>query len=134
DEEENHALVADDEVPTEFALMAKSSSSSENEETWTKNNYTHKSMTPRAVLHKLGITPRVVSRPNMNVSQPKMTSFAKTSHSKVKRYFQRKPADKDQPRVPRVPTVDSKFPTAKSTFTADLGNKGKAVKALACWI
>nr|GEX65160.1 hypothetical protein [Tanacetum cinerariifolium] len=30
-EEDNHALVADDEVPTEFALMAKSSSSSENE-------------------------------------------------------------------------------------------------------
>nr|GEV50642.1 ribonuclease H-like domain-containing protein [Tanacetum cinerariifolium] len=30
-EEENHALVADDEVPTEFALMAKSSSSSKNE-------------------------------------------------------------------------------------------------------
>nr|GFC61544.1 hypothetical protein [Tanacetum cinerariifolium] len=30
-EEENHALVADDEVPTEFALMAKSSSSSEND-------------------------------------------------------------------------------------------------------
>nr|GEV93095.1 retrovirus-related Pol polyprotein from transposon TNT 1-94 [Tanacetum cinerariifolium] len=30
-EEENHALVADDEVPTEFALMGKSSSSSENE-------------------------------------------------------------------------------------------------------
>nr|GEW14863.1 putative ribonuclease H-like domain-containing protein [Tanacetum cinerariifolium] len=29
-EEENHALVVDDEVPTEFALMAKSSSSSEN--------------------------------------------------------------------------------------------------------
>nr|GEX49386.1 ubiquitin carboxyl-terminal hydrolase 12-like isoform X2 [Tanacetum cinerariifolium] len=30
-EEENHAFVADDEVPTEFALMAKSSSSSGNE-------------------------------------------------------------------------------------------------------
>nr|GEZ06024.1 hypothetical protein [Tanacetum cinerariifolium] len=30
-EEENHALVADDEAPTEFALMAKSSSSFENE-------------------------------------------------------------------------------------------------------
>nr|GEV63535.1 hypothetical protein [Tanacetum cinerariifolium] len=29
--QENHALVADDEAPTEFALMAKSSSSSENE-------------------------------------------------------------------------------------------------------
>nr|GEW80547.1 hypothetical protein [Tanacetum cinerariifolium] len=30
-EEENHALVADEEAPTEFALMTKSSSSSENE-------------------------------------------------------------------------------------------------------
>nr|GEX94416.1 hypothetical protein [Tanacetum cinerariifolium] len=30
-EEENHALVADEEAPTEFALMAKSSSSSKNE-------------------------------------------------------------------------------------------------------
>nr|GEX02165.1 hypothetical protein [Tanacetum cinerariifolium] len=30
-EEENHALVADDEAPTEFALIAKSSSSSEND-------------------------------------------------------------------------------------------------------
>nr|GEW61383.1 putative ribonuclease H-like domain-containing protein [Tanacetum cinerariifolium] len=30
-EKENHALVADEEAPTEFALMAKSSSSSENE-------------------------------------------------------------------------------------------------------
>nr|GEZ25904.1 hypothetical protein [Tanacetum cinerariifolium] len=30
-EEENHALVADEEAPTEFALMAKSSSSFENE-------------------------------------------------------------------------------------------------------
>nr|GEW30087.1 hypothetical protein [Tanacetum cinerariifolium] len=30
-EDENHALVADDEVPTEFALMAKSSSSLDNE-------------------------------------------------------------------------------------------------------
>nr|GEW24889.1 hypothetical protein [Tanacetum cinerariifolium] len=30
-EEENHALVANDEVPTEFALMAKSSLSSEND-------------------------------------------------------------------------------------------------------
>nr|GFA51448.1 reverse transcriptase domain-containing protein [Tanacetum cinerariifolium] len=29
-EEENHALVADDEAPTEFALITKSSSSSEN--------------------------------------------------------------------------------------------------------
>nr|GFA63407.1 putative ribonuclease H-like domain, reverse transcriptase, RNA-dependent DNA polymerase [Tanacetum cinerariifolium] len=32
------------------------------------------------------------------------------------------------------PTVDSKVSTAKSTFTVGLGNKGKVVKASACWI
>nr|GEZ20021.1 ribonuclease H-like domain-containing protein [Tanacetum cinerariifolium] len=226
-EEENHALVADDEVPTEFALMAKLSLSSENEvyddsyyskscrkntenlntkirklneklsdcetdlyhykrglsqvearlvefkeqeikfcekikglkrdvefpphaqvysppkkdfswtgltelvddtvtdyssvwvhkgETWPKNNYTYKSMTPRAVL-------------------------LKPAHLNVRRPFQGKSTVRTQPRVSRVstvtkkfPTVDSKFSTAKSTFTAGLGNKGKAVKASACWI
>nr|GEY92898.1 hypothetical protein [Tanacetum cinerariifolium] len=87
------------------------------------------------------ITPVAISRPNMNVAQPKMTSFATTSHSNVKRPFQRRSAVKTQPKVPRVsnvtknfPTVDLKFSTAKSTFTVDLGNKGKAVKASACWI
>nr|GFA19895.1 hypothetical protein [Tanacetum cinerariifolium] len=77
----------------------------------------------------------------MNVAQPKITSFAKTAHSNVKRSFQRQSTVKNQPRVPRVstiteitPTVDSKFPTVKSTFTADLGDKRKVVKASARWI
>nr|GEY56228.1 hypothetical protein [Tanacetum cinerariifolium] len=34
----------------------------------------------------------------------------------------------------KFPTVDTKFSTVKSTFTAGLGNKGKAAKASACWI
>nr|GEV45605.1 putative ribonuclease H-like domain-containing protein [Tanacetum cinerariifolium] len=104
--------------------------------TWTKNNFAHKSMTRKAVLLKPGSTPIVVSRPNMNVAQPKITSFTKTAHSNVKRPFQGKSAVRTQPRVPRVsnvtknfPTLDLKFSTAKSTFTADLGNNGKAVKA-----
>nr|GEU50957.1 putative ribonuclease H-like domain-containing protein [Tanacetum cinerariifolium] len=91
--------------------------------TWPKNNFAHKSMTPRAVLLKPGITPIAVSRPNMNIAQPKMTSFAKTTHSNIKRPFQGKSTVRTQPRVPRVsnvtkkfPTVDSKFPTAKSTL------------------
>nr|GEU54799.1 hypothetical protein [Tanacetum cinerariifolium] len=231
-EEENHALVADDEAPTEFALMAKSSSSSKNEfppppaqvysppkkdiswtglpefvddtvtdysrptpkssssimskpmikfvkatdcpgviktnktetarkspvkyaemyrntskspkvrgEIWPKNNFAHKNVTPRAVLLKTGRIPIAVNRTNMNVAQPKMTSFAKTAHSNVRRPFQGKLAVRTQSRVPKVstvtkkfPTVDSKFSTAKSTFTTDLGTKGKDVKALACWI
>nr|GEZ04960.1 hypothetical protein [Tanacetum cinerariifolium] len=53
----------------------------ENRKIWPKNNYAHKNVTPRAVLLKTGRTPIAISRPNMNVAQPKMTSFAKTAHS-----------------------------------------------------
>nr|GEV26136.1 ribonuclease H-like domain-containing protein [Tanacetum cinerariifolium] len=77
-------------------------------------------------------TPIRVNRPNMNVAQPKMTPFAKIAHSHVRRPFQGKSVFRTQPRVPKVstitkrfPTVDSTFSTAKSTFTGDLGNKGK---------
>nr|GEU75399.1 putative ribonuclease H-like domain-containing protein [Tanacetum cinerariifolium] len=108
---------------------------------WPKGNYAHKNVTPRVVLLKTGTSSIAVSRPNMNVAQLKMTFFAKTTHSNVKRPFPRKSTVRTQPRVPRVstviekiPTVDLKFPTAKSTFIAALGNKGKAVKASACWI
>nr|GFA28931.1 putative ribonuclease H-like domain-containing protein [Tanacetum cinerariifolium] len=68
----------------------------------------------------------------MNVAQPKRTYFTKTTHSYVRRPLQGKSAVRTQFRVPRVstvtkkfPIVDSKFSTVKSTFTADLGNKGK---------
>ncbi|GJT39058.1 hypothetical protein Tco_0938923, partial [Tanacetum coccineum] len=119
------------------------------EETWSRGNNsqnnvkfssTHKSMTPRAVLLKTGPKPIVVNKPQMNVAQPIMKSF-KTAHSNVKRPFERKTAAKNQiwvPKVPtgrtKIPTVGSKVPTAKPTGAADLGNKGKAVKASARWI
>ncbi|GJR55874.1 putative ribonuclease H-like domain-containing protein [Tanacetum coccineum] len=77
----------------------------------------------------------------MNVAQPKMKSFVKSAHSNGKRPFERKSAVTNQAWVPKVPTgrtkipiIGSKVPTAKSTVAADLGNKGKAVKASACWI
>nr|GFD10566.1 ribonuclease H-like domain-containing protein [Tanacetum cinerariifolium] len=102
---------------------------------------THKNMTPRVVLIKTGRTPIAINRPNMNVAQPKMISFAKTAHSNVQRPFQRRSAVRTQPRVLKVstvtgkiPTIDSKYSTIKPTFTADLENKEKAVKASACWI
>nr|GEY54045.1 hypothetical protein [Tanacetum cinerariifolium] len=107
---------------------------------WTKKNYTHKSMSPRTVFRNTGRT-SIVNRPNMNVAQPKRTSFAKPANSYVRRPFHGRSAVKTQSQVPRVPTdtkrflnVDSKFSTVKSTFSADWGNKGKAVKASACWI
>nr|GEV68802.1 hypothetical protein [Tanacetum cinerariifolium] len=99
-----------------------------------KNNIAHKNVTPRADLLKTGRTPIAINRTNMNVAQPKRTSFAKTAHSYVKGPFQGKSVVITQFRVPRVSTVTKKFPTVKSTFTVDLGNKGKAVKASACWI
>nr|GEY66595.1 hypothetical protein [Tanacetum cinerariifolium] len=81
------------------------------------------------------ITPIIVNRTNMNVAQPKRTYFAKTAHSYVKRPFQRKSAVGNQFRVPRVstvntkfPTIDSKFSTAQSTFTVGLGTREKILR------
>ncbi|GJY44459.1 putative ribonuclease H-like domain-containing protein [Tanacetum coccineum] len=104
-------------------------------------------MTPRAVLLKSGTKPIALNRPvstvesTLNVTQPKMTSFVKTTHSSIKRPFERKTTVKNQVWVPKVPTIRTKVPTAglkvptaKPTVAADLGNKGKAVKALARWI
>ncbi|GKB62532.1 hypothetical protein Tco_0918718 [Tanacetum coccineum] len=67
-----------------------------------------------------------------------MTSLVKPTHSHVKRPFVRKTAVKNKVWVPTVrtkfPTVGPKVPTARPTVAADKGNKGKAVKASACWI
>nr|GEU38055.1 reverse transcriptase domain-containing protein [Tanacetum cinerariifolium] len=53
-----------------------------------KNNNTHKSMSPRAVVHKTVRSLTRTNRPNMNVAQPRRTSFPKTKHSYVRRPFQ----------------------------------------------
>nr|GEU91573.1 ubiquitin hydrolase [Tanacetum cinerariifolium] len=53
-----------------------------------KNNNTHKSMPPRAVVHKPVRSPTRTNRSNMNVAQPRRTNFPKTRHSYVRRPFQ----------------------------------------------
>nr|GEV78678.1 ribonuclease H-like domain-containing protein [Tanacetum cinerariifolium] len=88
---------------------------------WPKNNFAHKNVTPRAVLLKTGRTPIAVNRTNMNVAQPKMTTFSKTAHLNVRMPFQGKSTVRTQSRVLRV-------------STADLGNMREAIKASACWI
>nr|GEW11835.1 hypothetical protein [Tanacetum cinerariifolium] len=126
-----------------YAKMYRKPSKSSNVrgKTWAKNNYTHKSRSPRTVFHKSDRSPTRTTRPNMNAAQPKRTSFYNPAHSYGKRPFQINSAVRTQSRVLRVatvtkrfPTVDSKFSTSKSTFSADWGNNGKAVKASACWI
>ncbi|GJU42172.1 ribonuclease H-like domain-containing protein [Tanacetum coccineum] len=73
----------------------------------------------------------------LNSAYPKLTSF-KPAHSHVKRPFVRKTTVKNKVWVPtartKVPTVGSKVPTAKPTVAAVKRNRGKVVKALACWI
>nr|GEZ36075.1 hypothetical protein [Tanacetum cinerariifolium] len=110
--------------------------------TWPKNNNTHKSMSPRIFFYKTSRQLMKTNRPNMNAAQPKRTSFTKPAHSYVRRPFQRTSAVRTQFRVPRVSTINTKFPIVNKKFptgnsklsTADLGNKGKAVNASACWI
>nr|GFA96516.1 ribonuclease H-like domain-containing protein [Tanacetum cinerariifolium] len=109
---------------------------------WPKNNNTHKSMSPINVFYKTSRQLMRTNRPNMNAAKPKRTSFTKPAHSYVRRPFQRTSAVRTQFRVPRVSTINTKFPIVNQKFptgnsklsTADLGNKGKAVNASACCI
>nr|GEX15496.1 ubiquitin hydrolase [Tanacetum cinerariifolium] len=53
-----------------------------------KNNYTHRSLSPRPAFHRPYRQPIRSVRPNMNAAQPKRTSFYKPAHSYNKRPFQ----------------------------------------------
>ncbi|GJS27346.1 putative ribonuclease H-like domain-containing protein [Tanacetum coccineum] len=204
-EEEDHALVAEDAVPTEFALMAMSSSSSDNKvyddsycsKSCRKN--TKKLNTKISKLskelrncktdlyhYKLGssqvearnnastfekgnTSDSILSKPFINFikSGPRVTKgfddmpnnygvpIIKDWESKTESEIDytltptvRKSVAKNQiwvPKVPtggtkvptgrtKVPTIGSNTPTAKPIVTANLGNRGKAVKASARWI
>ncbi|GJV54280.1 putative ribonuclease H-like domain-containing protein [Tanacetum coccineum] len=93
--------------------------------TWTRVDHDHDNM-------------KYPSTPTLNSAHSKLTSFVKPAHSHVKRPFVRKIAVKNKVWVPTTrtnfPTVGSKVLTAKPTFAAVKGNRGKAVKALAYWI
>nr|GEY61007.1 hypothetical protein [Tanacetum cinerariifolium] len=102
---------------------------------------THKSTSPRPVVHKTHRPQIRPIRPNVNAAQPKRTSFYKLAHSHNKRSLQRTSAVRSQFRGSRVATVNKKFPTVNRKFptvnrkfptgntkfsTADMGNKEKA--------
>nr|GEW50210.1 hypothetical protein [Tanacetum cinerariifolium] len=72
-------------------------------------NNTHKSFTPRPVVHKPYIPPMRPMRSNMNGAQPNRTSLNKPTHSYTNRPFQRTSAVRSQYRAPWVPTVNKKF-------------------------
>nr|GEW29002.1 hypothetical protein [Tanacetum cinerariifolium] len=103
-----------------------------------KNNYTHKSRSPRTIFHKTDRTPAAVNRPHMNVAQPKRTSFAKPAHSYVRRPFHERSAVRTQSQVPRVSTIccccSRQVNTARPKAVINKRNWVNDVKALACWV
>nr|GEV62749.1 hypothetical protein [Tanacetum cinerariifolium] len=148
-EEENHALVADDEVPTEFALMAKSSSSSEYKVY--DDSYCSKSCLPEFVDDIV----TDYSRPTPSIDTLKSdTSDLQSSNFSIYELgesscsIMSKPMIKfvnaaDRPRVTKTNNIENarkstikyaKMYRNTSKCPKVRGNKGKVVKALACWI
>nr|GEZ25273.1 putative ribonuclease H-like domain-containing protein [Tanacetum cinerariifolium] len=122
----NHALVADEEeVPIEYALMTKSSSSSDEE-----------MGLPEFVDDT--VTDYTRPTPSIDVSKSPMIKFVKESGcpnaTKVNNTENARKSTVKYAEIPKIPTVGSKVPAAKPTVAADKENKGKAVKASARWI
>nr|GFA34130.1 hypothetical protein [Tanacetum cinerariifolium] len=86
--------------------------------------------------------PTVVKTDKKETVRKCTIKYAELYRKTSKRPFQRTSSMRSQFRGPRVPTVNRKFPTVNRKFptgnsrfsTADMGNKGKAVKVSACWI
>nr|GEY09424.1 hypothetical protein [Tanacetum cinerariifolium] len=128
--------------PVKYAKQYRKPTKNPNGENGTSRsqNNTHKSFTPRLVVHRPYRPSIRPVRPNMNVAQTKRTSFHQPTHSYNKRPFQRTSAVRSQFRAPWVPivnrnfpTLNRKFPTGSTKFsTTAMGKKGKAVKPSAC--
>nr|GEX84696.1 ribonuclease H-like domain-containing protein [Tanacetum cinerariifolium] len=97
-------------------------------------NNTHKSFTPRSIVHRPNRPPMRPMRLNMNAARLNRTSFIKPVHSYTKRPYQRTSAVRSQSRALWVPTVSRnfstvniKFPTGSTKFSsADMEKKGNA--------
>nr|GEW09251.1 hypothetical protein [Tanacetum cinerariifolium] len=117
-EEENHALIADEEAPIEFALMAKTSADSECCPPPPAQVYSP----PKKDMSWTGL-------PDSSASENEESIGGILSKLEIK--FVR-PADTptvvktDKVETAKKPTI-KKFPTGNTKFsTADMGNKGKA--------
>nr|GFA70486.1 ribonuclease H-like domain-containing protein [Tanacetum cinerariifolium] len=154
-DEENHALVADEEAPTEFALMAKTSAESEDLDSLLEIQRLDK--------NKEGLRYSVVPPPPAQVYSPpkkdlSWTGLPKFADDTITDYSRPAPTIESslddaqnknpfvtateaspstitpKPFIKFVKATDRTFPTCGTKFsTADMGKKGKAVKASACW-
>nr|GFA22211.1 hypothetical protein [Tanacetum cinerariifolium] len=108
-EEENHALVADDEVPTEFALMAKSSSNLKNENLL--------SWPSQAQVQKMRPTPSIDAS-KCNTSDLQSSNFSISEHGESSGSIMSKPMIKfvKAADCPRVIKTDNTENARKSTL------------------
>nr|GFB51367.1 ribonuclease H-like domain-containing protein [Tanacetum cinerariifolium] len=126
-EEEDHALVADEEAPTEFTLMAKTSTDSE--------VFDNSLCSKNCKKNTESLNGKITDLTDKLCDSKNMLLHYKAGLSQVedKKETIRKPSVK-YVELYRKPTK-RKIPTGNTKFsTADLGNKGTAVKALAFWI
>nr|GEV59182.1 hypothetical protein [Tanacetum cinerariifolium] len=143
----NHALLAyEEEVLTEYALMGKSSSSSDNKGVGFNENFVFPPppsqvySPPKKDLSLMGLLEFVddnvidYTRPTPSIDVSKSV----TKEQEERWPFERNSAAKNKVWVPavrpKIPTVGSKAPTAKPTVASVKGNKGKAVKDPTRWI
>nr|GEV73571.1 ribonuclease H-like domain-containing protein [Tanacetum cinerariifolium] len=98
-----------------------------------KNNNTHKSMPPIAVVHKTVRLPTRTNRPNMNVAQPRRTNFPKTKHSYVRRPFQETTQDLMIILIHRVKMLENKLKARTSPTKVHKVDRGKSRPVMA-WV
>nr|GFA82040.1 putative ribonuclease H-like domain-containing protein [Tanacetum cinerariifolium] len=113
-EEENHALVADEEVPTEFALMDKSSLSSENEDIMLYPPLAQVYSPPKKDMSWTGLpefaddTVTDYSRPSPSIDSSKSnTSDLQNSNSSISEHGESSESIMSKPMIKFVKAVDS---------------------------
>nr|GEZ71417.1 hypothetical protein [Tanacetum cinerariifolium] len=116
----------------DFNHLAYDCSKRVKKETSRSHNTTHKSFTPRTVIHKPYRPLMRPMRSNMNAAQPNKTSFYKPTHSYTKRTFQRTSAVKPQYRGPRVPPCKDAG-IAREWWWKSWGRCGKGGEVAGTW-
>nr|GEX36416.1 hypothetical protein [Tanacetum cinerariifolium] len=150
-DEEDHALVADEVAPTEFALMANTSAESKQEKggvdgklagllTASKDLY-NLIESQRSEKNKEGLGYNVVPPPTAQlflspkkdlswIGLPECADDTVTDYSRPSPTVESISEDDQK----KFPTASRKFLTSSTKgITADMGLKGKAVKPSACW-
>nr|GEY10674.1 retrovirus-related Pol polyprotein from transposon TNT 1-94 [Tanacetum cinerariifolium] len=98
-----------------------------------KNNNTHKSMPPIAVVYKTVRSSTRTNISNMNVAQSKRTNFPKTRHSYVRRPFQETTQDLMIILIQRVKMLEKELKARTSPTKVHKVDRGRSMPVMA-WV